>query len=234
VAHTLEICVDSVAAAVAATRAGADRIELCRDLSDEGLTPTDEAMNAALARVRIPIYAIVRPRAGDFCYSATEFAAMARAIHRAKQIGVHGIVLGILDGRGRVDSDRTARLVDLARPLPVTFHRAFDRCPCLVRALEDVVTTGAARVLTSGGPGCAIENLAMLRQLVQCAAGRIVVMPGGGIRASNIARVGAQTGAEEMHSSARSKHTSLPTDQSLAALEEQVRTMRRRFVSRSR
>jgi copper homeostasis protein len=201
--YVLEICVESVDRAVAAERGGAHRIELCADLSSGGITPSAGMMRVARANLRIPIHILIRPRAGDFLYTDREFEIMESDIDTAKQLGMDGVVLGLLDQKRRVDVERTARMVKLAHPLPVTFHRAFDLCQDLPVALEDVIRTGAARILTSGGQARAIEGLAPLATLVGAAAGRIVVMPGGGIALDDVSRVLCRTAAREIHTSLR-------------------------------
>jgi copper homeostasis protein len=196
----LEISVESVEAALAAERGGADRIELCGNLSAGGVTPSAELMAVARSRIRIPIFTMIRPRAGDFAYSAGEFVAMQKEIETAKESGMNGVVLGTLDSNRHVEVDRTRELVELARPLPATFHRAFDECPDLPGALEDVIRTGAARVLTSGGAAGAREGAAVLARLVATAGNRIVIVPGAGINAANIAEIAEKTRAREFHS----------------------------------
>jgi len=197
----LEICAESVDRAVAAERGGADRIELCGDLSVGGITPDIILMLAARKRLQIPVYAMIRPRPGDFVYSEDEFAAMKRSIRQAKDLGMSGLVLGILDSANQIDRARTATLVELAHPLPVTFHRAFDLCPDLTAALQAVIATGAKRILTSGGKKRVVNALAPLADLIATAQDRVVVMPGGGVRASNVRRILRHTGACEIHSS---------------------------------
>lgn len=199
----LEICVESVDRAVAAQRGGAHRIELCADLSSGGITPSAGMMQVARRDLHIPIHILIRPRAGDFFYTDREFEIMESDIAVAKQLGMDGIVLGLLDGKRHVDVERTTRLVKMAHPLPVTFHRAFDLCQDLPAALEDVIRTGAARILTSGGGGRASEGLDHLAKLVTAAAGRIVVMPGGGISLDDVSFVLRRTAAREIHTSLR-------------------------------
>ncbi|HWZ84539.1 MAG TPA: copper homeostasis protein CutC [Terriglobales bacterium] len=196
----LEICVESVAYAVAAERAGADRVELCVDLACGGVTPGGALMRAAREQVGIPIHALVRPRAGNFCYSDHEIETMHRDIDMAGEIGLNGIVLGVLDSEKKIDRERTRALVQYAHPIPVTFHRAFDQCPNLTAALEAVIETGAKRILTSGGKSCAPDGVVNLEHLVQAAQDRIIIMPGGGIRQRNVERI-LQTGVREIHTS---------------------------------
>jgi copper homeostasis protein len=197
----VEICVASVDHAVAAERGGADRIELCSNLACGGVTPNAALMRAARQQVRIPIYGMIRPSSGDFCYSEHEIDTMKCQIDVTKEIGLDGIVLGLLDEAMQVDRDRTRALVRLAHPLPVTFHRAFDLCPDLTAALEAVIETGAQRILTSGGRAHAIDGLANIAHLLTTAGDRIVIMPGGGIRLTNVERIVRGTGAREIHSS---------------------------------
>jgi copper homeostasis protein len=207
----LEISVDSVEKALAAERGGADRLELCADLSVGGLTPPRELLRAVREKVHIPVYSMIRPRAGDFVYSDAEFNEMERSITVAAESGMDGVVLGVLKKYRRIDMARTRRLVDLARPLPVTFHRAFDETPDLARALEAVIQTGAARILTSAGAKTALQGAAKLAELVAASRNRvsgvgspvqparIIIIPGAGVTHSNIAQVAEQTGAIEFH-----------------------------------
>jgi copper homeostasis protein len=198
--YLLEISVETVERAAAAERGGADRIELCADLSAGGLTPSRELLCGVREKVGISIFSMVRPRAGDFVYSASEFDGMKRAIVDARESRMDGVVLGMLRKDYRVDVERTQELVDLARPLPVTFHRSFDECADLREALEAVIRTGATRILTSGGATSAPEGAAVLAGLIHLSRGRIAILPGGGIRGSNIAELARRTGAREFHS----------------------------------
>ena len=196
----LEISVEALEAALAAERGGADRIELCGNLSIGGVTPDARLLRTVRARVRIPIFSMVRPRAGDFVYSSAEFPEMRRSIAEAKESGMDGIVLGVLTKNHRIDIERTLQLVELAKPVPVTYHRAFDEAADLRQALEDVIQSGAKRILTSGGAKSALEGAAMLADLVETAGDRIVIVPGAGISALTIEQVAQQTGAREFHS----------------------------------
>ncbi len=198
--YFLEISVETGEAALAAQRSGADRIELCGSLSIGGVTPSIEVMRTVREQLHIPIFAIIRPRGGDFVYSEGESAEMKRSIAKAKRARMDGVVLGILTKDRSVDIERTGELVAIARPLPVTFHRAFDDCANLYEALEDVMQTGATRILTSGGAKTALEGAALMAELVAAAGNRITIVPGAGISASNIVRVVRETGAREFHS----------------------------------
>ena len=195
----LEISVETLEAALAAQRGGADRIELCGNLNIGGVTPSIALMRAVRAQLRIPIFGMIRPRGGEFVYSEAEFAEMKSSIGEAKQAGMDGVVAGILTSEGSVDMERTRELVVMARPLPLTFHRAFDDCGDLRRALEEVIPTGASRILTSGGAQSALEGAAILAGLVAAAGNRITIVPGAGISAFNIAMVVNETRAREFH-----------------------------------
>jgi copper homeostasis protein len=167
----LEISVESVEGAAAAERGGADRIELCSNLSVGGLAPDLALLRAVREEIQIPIFVMIRPRAGDFIYSAAEFTLMKKSIAAGKDAGADGLVFGILKANRTVNIDRTAELVGLAQPLPVTCHRAFDACLDFSQALEDVVRSGASRILTSGGASTAHEGAATIKALVAVAGG---------------------------------------------------------------
>jgi len=221
--YILEISVESVEAALAAERGGADRLELCANLREGGTTPPAELLRSVRERVRLPIFAMIRPRGGNFLYSDGEFAAMREAIHAARESGADGFVLGLLDAQGRVDVERTRELVERASPLPVTFHRAFDACVDLRSALDDVIKTGATRVLTSGGKQTAPEAFGVLGELVRSAGERIVVMPGSGLHAGNIGEAVEATGAREYHAGLSSVASQAGGD--LDGFEREVRKM---------
>lgn len=210
-------------AAVAAERGGAHRVELCADLAAGGLTPSEELMRQARDQVRLPIFAMIRRRAGDFVYSAKEVDRMGRDIDAARRLGMNGVVLGLLTPDRRVDVPRTKELVKFAGHLPVTFHRAFDACSNLLESLEDVIGSGAARILTSGGEPTAAEGADVLASLIDVARERIAILPGGGINASNIADVAEKTGAREFHSGLGS--VLAYGNEDYAAFEDEVRRL---------
>jgi copper homeostasis protein len=223
----LEITVESLDNALAAERGGADRIELCAELIHGGLTPSVAAMRKLHEELEIPVFPIIRPRANNFVYSEAELIAMKRDISNARDLGMDGVVLGVLRPDHGVDVERTAELVEWARPLEVTFHRAFDQTPDLLLALEDVIATGARRVLTAGGAVSAPQGVESLQKLVKAAGDRIVVMPGGGLDATNIAKVVEHTRAMEFHSGLGSV---LPYGSSnIQRFEAEIHAMKRRI-----
>ncbi|HLU40704.1 MAG TPA: copper homeostasis protein CutC [Planctomycetota bacterium] len=198
----LEVAVDDVASAAGAARAGAHRIELCAALALDGLTPEPAVLGEALARTDAPVFAMVRPRPGDFTYDPREVDAMVRAVERARTLGAAGIVTGCLTAARSVDRSAMATLLAAAAPLPVTFHRAFDLTADPFAALDVLVELGCARVLTAGGAKTAADGAATLRALVARAADRLVVVAGGGVRADNLPAVLA-SGVREVHAGPR-------------------------------
>jgi copper homeostasis protein len=197
----LEICVDSVESAIAAARGGAERIELCAALSEGGITPSAGITTMVREAIDKELYVIIRPRGGNFVYSEPELAIMRRDIVAARAHGVDGVVLGALKADDTVDRTHTRELIELARPLRVTFHRAFDVCRDLDGALEDVIACGADRLLTAGGRSDAIKGLDTIARLQQRATGRIRIMAGGGIRIGNVRKIARRTGIRDVHTS---------------------------------
>lgn len=195
----VEVAVETLASAVAAERGGAGRVELCADLDAGGTTPDWDLVASVVAAVRVPVAVIIRPRAGGFDYADVETQTMDGEIARARRLGVLGIVVGVLRADHRVDVDRTRALVARAAGLPVTFHRAFDLAPDLHEALEDVIATGARRLLTSGSAPSAIEGADAIAALVEQAGARIAVMAGGGIREGNVRALITRTRVREIH-----------------------------------
>jgi copper homeostasis protein len=198
----LEICIDGIQSALNAQNAGASRVELCDNLSEGGTTPGLGTIVSVKNSIGIGVNVLIRPRAGDFLYTDAEFDIMRKDIESCKQYGADGVVIGILTPDGAIDRERTAELVRLARPMSVTFHRAFDMCINPVQALEDIISSGADRLLTSGQKNCAEEGISLLGELVLQAGRRLIIMPGSGINESNITSIAA-TGATEFHLSAR-------------------------------
>jgi copper homeostasis protein len=201
--YCLEICCFNIQSAINAQQAGASRIELCADPSDGGTTPSLGTIKTARENLHINLYPIIRPRGGDFLYSREEFEIMMNDVVLCKQIGCEGVVTGMLTADGKVDKKRTAKLVELAYPAGVTFHRAFDWSVNPQEALEDIISIGCERLLTSGQLPTALEGVSLIHDLVEQADNRIIIMPGSGIRGSNILQIAEQTKTEEFHTSAR-------------------------------
>ena len=195
----IEICLEDVQSVIAAQKGGADRVELCSDLFEGGLTPTIGTVRTALKAASIPINCMIRPRGGDFCYSDIEFEVMKQDVMAFKEAGVNGIVFGILTPEGDVDMKRSREIINLARPLAVTFHRAFDMTRDPYKALENLIELGVDRVLTSGQEATVPEGSELLAELVKLAGDRIIVMPGCGITERNFDRIRRQIGAKEYH-----------------------------------
>jgi copper homeostasis protein len=195
----IEIAVDTFRDAVAAQEGGAHRIELCSDLGSDGLSPSVELLREVRRAVTIPIHAMVRPRAGDFCYSEVEFQQMQREVELFCTLGADGIVSGILHPDRTIDIERTKQLVRTAQPVPVTFHRAFDAAVEPMNSLEQIIQTGAARLLTSGQRPSAPEGIPLISSLIRAAHGKIIVMPGAGIDRQTIGSIAAVEGVRELH-----------------------------------
>lgn len=195
----IEICVEGIDGLVAAQAGGADRVELCASLLEGGLTPSLGVVREALRVATIPFHVIIRPRGGDFLYSELEFAAMLEDIKALREMNVPGVVIGCLTAGGKIDEARTKALVDAARPMKVTCHRAFDMTDDYREALEALIRAGVDRVLTSGQRDTAQEGIDILKDTAALAGGRIVVMACGGLDESNIAHIRTAAGVDEMH-----------------------------------
>lgn len=204
----LEIAANSVASAIAAQQGGAGRVELCTALELGGLTPSHAQIALTRERVSLPLYVLIRPRAGDFLYSDLECETMQRDIEACAATGCDGVVLGVLDADGGVDMLRCRSLIAAAGNMGVTFHRAFDLVRDPLGSLEDLIELGCERVLTSGARASALQGAKLIGQLVDRATGRIAVMPGAGVNARNIGTLRQLTGASEFHASAKRQHPS--------------------------
>ena len=194
-----EICVDSVPGVRAAKATGADRVELCADLLEGGVTPSRGMIRQARAITGIGLSVMIRPRGGDFLFDDDEFTIMRSDIETAKAEGADGVVIGLLTAAGEVDMARTREMISLARPLSITFHRAFDMTPEPFRALDMLIELGVDRVLTSGQEASVLEGLPLIVELIKRAGNRIVVMPGGGITQRNVDRIVAAAKPHEIH-----------------------------------
>jgi len=199
----LEIAVFNISSALTAAKAGADRIELCENPTDGGTTPSFGTLKIVREKINISIYPIIRPRGGDFLYADEEFEVMKKDLQLIKDLGFEGIVIGLLKKDGTVDTLRTGKLVESAYPMEITFHRAFDRAADPLHALEEIIACGCQRILTSGQVPNAIDGKELIKQLIQQADERIIIMPGSGVRSNNITELAAYTNAQEFHSSAR-------------------------------
>ncbi len=197
--NLLEACVNSAISAVEAAKGGADRIELCENMLEGGCTPSSGTIRFARQHLQIPIMVMIRPRGADFLYSEDEFKIMKTDILTAKDLGADGVVFGILKSDGTIDVARMEILVKHARPMQVTCHRAFDMTADPFKALDDLISLGIDRVLTSGQSDSALLGAKLIRKLVEQAAGRIIIMPGHGIKEHNLEEAIRLTGASEFH-----------------------------------
>ena len=222
--YQLEVIAFTIESCTIIERAGAHRIELCDNPSEGGTTPSFGFLKQARELVSIELYPMIRPRGGDFLYTADEFATMKHDLKICRELGCEGVVTGLLNADGTVDKKRTAQFIDLAYPLGVTFHRAFDRTRDALEAMESLIEIGCERILTSGLQPNVIEGAAMLAQLVKAADERIIIMPGSGIRSNNIKAIAEQTSAVEFHTSARNNVASL-MHYSNVALQEELKTV---------
>lgn len=204
----LEVCVDTAEGAIAAEQGGATRIELCGNLIIGGTSPSASLLQIVKEKVNIPIHAMIRPRFGDFCYTDLEFEEMKRQVISMKENKADGIVVGILKPDGSLDQDRMQTLIDLAKPMDVVLHRAFDVCKDPFEALEMAKELGITTILTSGQKQTALEGTDLLKKLVEKADGQIDIMPGGGINADNIEKIIEKTNAKSYHMSGRSQKES--------------------------
>ena len=201
--YRFEICANSVASCIAAQEGGADRVELCAGIPEGGTTPSFGMIWNARESIDIALNVIIRPRGGDFLYDESEIAEMLFDISAAKELGVDGLVFGCLNPDGSVDMENMALLMEAAGDTPVTFHRAFDHTADPFKALEDIISLGCTRILTSGCRPTALEGASLLAELVEKAGDRIIIMPGCGVREDNIAEIARLSGAKEFHFSAR-------------------------------
>jgi copper homeostasis protein len=222
-----ELCGESLEAAKTAEAGGVDRIELCAELRIGGVTPDFELTRATVEAVSIPVHVLIRPRGGDFVYSADEYARMRLQIEQAREAGAKGVVLGILLPNGHVDMERTRVLVQQARPMAVTFHRAFDETPDLSEALESVIETGADCLLTSGGAAEVLSGAETIAGLARRAGKRIQIMAGGGLWLRDVAEVMKRSGVTHLHGSLTRKNGKQKPALLLESdVREAVRTMR--------
>ncbi|HSN50749.1 MAG TPA: copper homeostasis protein CutC [Bacteroidales bacterium] len=195
----LEACVNSAISALEAQKGGADRVELCENMADGGCTPSAGTIMTAKKYLGIPLFVMIRPRGGDFLYSDLEFEIMKKDLLLAKELGADGVVFGILQEDGRIDSERMSELNEMARPMSTTCHRAFDMTRDPFEAVEDLILIGLDRILTSGQSDSAVDGGLLIRRLIEKAMNRIIIMPGHGIKEYNIMEAINSTGANEFH-----------------------------------
>ncbi len=204
----IEIATADFSTTLSAVEGGADRIELCAALTEGGTTPSQGTIRQCRDAFGVALFPIIRPRGGDFFYTDEEFSIMMNDVILCKQLSCDGIVTGLLQQNGQIDLSRTSRLIEMAYPLEVTFHRAFDRCRDPFEAMETLISIGCQRILTSGQQPAAPDGADLIARLVKEASERIIIMPGSGIRPDNIAGLAKQTGAREWHSSLRAQKKS--------------------------
>lgn len=201
--YQFEICTNSVESCLAAQEGGANRVELCAGIPEGGTTPSYGEIMIARELLNIQLHVIIRPRGGDFLYTERELDVMEKDIELARKAGVDGVVFGCLTAEGQIDTLQTQRLIGAARNLSVTFHRAFDKCIRPIEALDQLISLGVDRILTSGQQPTALEGLPLLKNLIQLADNRIIILPGSGINEHNIKQIATGSGAKEFHFSAR-------------------------------
>ncbi len=206
--YCIEIATSDYSTTTAAVEGGADRVELCASLTEGGITPSYATIKKCREAFPVLLYPIIRPRGGDFLYSGNEFEIMRTDVLLCKQLGCDGVVTGLLMADGSIDIIKTAKLVEAAYPLGVSFHRAFDRCKEPFQAIEQLIEIGCERILTSGQQPVAIDAVDMIARFQHAAAGRIIIMPGSGVRADNIKMLAEKTGCTEFHASLRGKQRS--------------------------
>ncbi len=199
----LEICVFNTATAIAAEQAGADRIELCENYANGGTTPSYGYLKTVREKISIPVFPMIRPRGGDYFHTQDEIDIILKDILLCKELQFDGVVFGLLNQDGSIDQENTARLVEAAYPLDVTFHRAFDRCKDPLESLETLVQCGCTRILTSGQHLKVTDGLALVKTLVEQANDRIIIMPGSGLNSSNVQHIIDTAAVNEVHTSAR-------------------------------
>jgi copper homeostasis protein len=206
--YIIEIATSDFTTTRSAVEGGADRIELCANLAEGGTTASFAAIKKCREAFPVMLYPIIRPRGGDFLYSKDEFEIMLQDVKLCKELGCDGVVIGLLNTDGSIDVARTAKLVEAAYPLGVTFHRAFDRCKDPFAALEQLIETGCERILTSGQKPSVVDGVDLVTELNKLANEKIIIMPGSGVRADNIKMLAEKTGCTEFHSSLRGKEKS--------------------------
>lgn len=206
--YIIEIATTDFTTTKSAVEGGADRIELCAALTEGGTTASYGTIKKCREAFNVQLFPIIRTRSGDFLYTDEEFEIMMNEVKLCKDVGCDGVVIGLLNRTGEIDIKRTSRLIELAYPLEVTFHRAFDRCKDPFETMEQLIENGCQRILTSGQQPAAPQGIDLIIQLIKAADERIIIMPGSGVRKENIKELAEKTGAKEFHSSLRGKQKS--------------------------
>ena len=231
----IEICANSFFSAFEAFKGGANRIELCQNLENGGTTPSAATIRLAVEKFQpggMAVFVLIRPRSGNFVYNDLEFEVMKKDIQFCKENHVDGVVIGLLNDKNEIDLERTSELIKLAKPMKVTFHRAFDFVQNPLAALEQIIELGAQRLLTSGQQTTALEGMDLIKKLINKAKDRIIVMPGSGINSSNILKLSKQTGAIEFHLSAKKKIYDQNSRESVEGIENEYFMTDREEVER--
>lgn len=218
----LEIACFNLESAIIAEQSGADRIELCADLHLGGTTPIIAIIEEAKKKLMVDLFIMIRPRGGEFVYSKDEFQEMKESIIKIKKLNVDGFVFGILNKNNAIDIRRNTELVNLAKPIPCTFHRAFDRVENYKTALEDVISCGFSTILTSGTFPNVIQGQAIMKELVSQAKDRITIMPGGGLRSTNISQLNKIVDANFYHSSAIIDNSEIANSNEIISLKQKI------------
>jgi copper homeostasis protein len=222
----LEIAVFNYSSALLAANAGADRLELCDNYFEGGTTASYGVLKKVREKISIPVFPIIRPRGSNFFYTDDEFNIIKKDIQLCKELGYDGIVTGILTDEGNIDTARLSTLIELAYPMEVTFHRAFDRCKNPLQALQEIIQCSCQRILTSGQMPTAIEGKELISALIQQADERIIIMPGSGVRSNNIIELKNETNATEFHSSAKKINTSsIEFEETISVDVEEIKSM---------
>jgi copper homeostasis protein len=224
--YILEIACFNVESAIVAAKAGASRIEFCEDYAVGGITPSQEHINQVKRQVTVPVYVMIRPRGGDFIYTEEEFEVMKKQVTWCKQNNLDGIVFGMLTKQRKVDDYRCRILIHLAHPMKSTFHRAIDETEDIDASMETIISCGFHRILTSGKQATAVEGATTIRQLINQADNRIIILPGGGIRSDNIAAVKETTGAAEFHSAALEKKQTIANSNIIKGMLHQMESFK--------
>lgn len=221
----LEVCVDSILSLKEAIKGGADRIELCSSLNEGGLTPSYGFIEKAIEISPIPIFVLIRPRAGNFIYPNEEYDIILNDIAKAKEIGAHGIVAGFLDNKSNIDTEQTSKAVEVSYPLPFTFHRAFDvSIGKTDKVISSLKNTGVKRLLTSGRKNTAFEGIDTIKELVSFAGSELEILAGSGVNLENALDIISQTGVKEIHASCKTTHKNTSKNSSAIAMGENDET----------